>query len=154
MHLINEYCVYSKHNGVQIMHNLWVFYQFFQKSRFAENYFLIAAMNLTTRGPQYTCLVFNVIFCNISYFLLNRNNTYFQIRIILNLLFTMHGQSTLIIKSRCLKLKLSEIRILQNLGMDIGGNCQQLLIIIFSKLTVIGAFYDIVLNVTHHYSLD
>ena len=33
------------------------FYYFFQKSLFAENYFLIAAINLTTRGPLYTCLV-------------------------------------------------------------------------------------------------
>ena len=39
------------------MHNLWVFYYFFQKSLFTENYFLIAAMNLATRGPLYTCLV-------------------------------------------------------------------------------------------------
>ena len=39
------------------MHNLWVFCYYFQKSLFAENYFLIAAMNLTTRGPLYTCLV-------------------------------------------------------------------------------------------------
>ena len=39
------------------MHDLWAFYYFFQKSLFAENYFLIAAINLTTRGPLYTCLV-------------------------------------------------------------------------------------------------
>ena len=39
------------------MHNLWVFYYFFQKSLLAETYFLIAAMNLTTQGPQYTFLV-------------------------------------------------------------------------------------------------
>ena len=30
---------------------------FFQKSPFTENYFLIAAINLTTRGPLYTYLV-------------------------------------------------------------------------------------------------
>ena len=35
------------------MHNLW----FFQKSLFPENYILIAAINLTTWGPLYTCLV-------------------------------------------------------------------------------------------------
>ena len=35
----------------QLIHNLWVFHNFFQKSLFAENYFLIAVMNLTTRGP-------------------------------------------------------------------------------------------------------
>ena len=33
------------------------FYYFFQKSLFTENYFLIAAINLATRGPLYTCLV-------------------------------------------------------------------------------------------------
>ena len=30
---------------------------FFQKSVFTENYFLMAAINLATRGPLYTCLV-------------------------------------------------------------------------------------------------
>ena len=39
------------------MHNSWVFYYFFQKSIFTENYFLIAVINLATRGPLYTCLV-------------------------------------------------------------------------------------------------
>ena len=40
------------------MHNLCVFYYFFQKSIFTENYFLIAAaINLATRGPLYTFLV-------------------------------------------------------------------------------------------------
>ena len=34
------------------------FYYFFQKSLFTENYFLIAAINLATRGPCYTCLVY------------------------------------------------------------------------------------------------
>ena len=38
------------------MHNFWVFYYYFQKSLFAENYFLIAVTNLTTRGPLHTCL--------------------------------------------------------------------------------------------------
>ena len=38
------------------MHNL-CFLLFFQKSLFTENYFLIAAINLATRGPLYTCLV-------------------------------------------------------------------------------------------------
>ena len=33
------------------------FYYFFQKSLFAENYFAIAVINLTTPGPLYTCLV-------------------------------------------------------------------------------------------------
>ena len=33
------------------------FYYFCPKSFFTENYFLIAAINLTTRGPLYTCLV-------------------------------------------------------------------------------------------------
>ena len=31
---------------------------FFQRSFFTENHFLITAINLTTRGPLYTCLVF------------------------------------------------------------------------------------------------
>ena len=53
------------------MHNLF-FYYFFQKSLFTENYILIAAINLTTQGPLYTCLVilyvyflkgFNKFFC-------------------------------------------------------------------------------------------
>ena len=39
------------------MHNSWVFHYFFQKSLFAENNFRIAAINLTTRGQLYTCLV-------------------------------------------------------------------------------------------------
>ena len=33
-------------------------YYFFQKSLFTENYSLIAAINLATRGPLYTCLVY------------------------------------------------------------------------------------------------
>ena len=33
------------------------FLLFFQKSLFTENYFLIAATNLATRGPLCTCLV-------------------------------------------------------------------------------------------------
>ena len=40
------------------MHNLCFFNYFFQKSLFTENYFLIAVINLATRGPLYTCLVF------------------------------------------------------------------------------------------------
>ena len=39
------------------MHNLWFFCYFFQKLLFTENYFLIAAIHLATRGPLYTCLV-------------------------------------------------------------------------------------------------
>ena len=39
------------------MHNLWFFSNFFQKSLFAENYFLIAAIDLTTQVQLYTCLV-------------------------------------------------------------------------------------------------
>ena len=42
------------------MHNLWVFYCVFFKNYFSENYFLIAAINLATRGPLYTCLVYFV----------------------------------------------------------------------------------------------
>ena len=56
MHLFNEDCVCIKHNQEQIMHKLWVLYYFFQKSLFAVNYFLIAAINLTTRGSLHTCL--------------------------------------------------------------------------------------------------
>ena len=33
------------------------FYYFFQKLLFTENYFLIAAINLATRVPLYTCHV-------------------------------------------------------------------------------------------------
>ena len=44
------------------MHNLWFFCYFFQKLLFTENYFLIAAINLATRGPLYTCLVFDCSF--------------------------------------------------------------------------------------------
>ena len=37
---------------------IYVFFDnFFQKSFFTKNYFLIVAINLTTRGPLYTCLV-------------------------------------------------------------------------------------------------
>ena len=43
------------------MHTLWVFYYFFQKSLFAENYSMIAAINLTIRGPLNTCLVWSNI---------------------------------------------------------------------------------------------
>ena len=39
------------------MHKLWFFVIFFQKSLFTVNYFLIALINLATRGPLYTCLV-------------------------------------------------------------------------------------------------
>ena len=39
------------------MYNLWVLYYFFQKSLSAENYFLITAINFTTRGLLYTYLV-------------------------------------------------------------------------------------------------
>ena len=35
----------------------FLYYYFFQKSLFTENYFLIDAINLATRGPLYTCLV-------------------------------------------------------------------------------------------------
>ena len=57
MHLVNEDCVCSKHNQEQLMHNLWFFYYFFQKSLFTENYFRIPVINLVSRGPLYTCLV-------------------------------------------------------------------------------------------------
>ena len=36
---------------------IYVFLLFFQKLLFTENYFLIDAINLATRGPLYTCLV-------------------------------------------------------------------------------------------------
>ena len=39
---------------------IYVFYFFFQKS-LTENYFMIAAINLATRGPLYTCLVISSI---------------------------------------------------------------------------------------------
>ena len=45
------------------MHNLCFFSYFFQKLLFTENYFLIAAINLATRGPLYTCLV---TICNLT----------------------------------------------------------------------------------------
>ena len=41
------------------------FLLFFQKSLFTENYFLIAAINLATLGPLYTCLVW-IFFAYIS----------------------------------------------------------------------------------------
>ena len=37
------------------------FHYFFQKSFFTKNYFLIAAIYLTTWGPWYTCLVQRVL---------------------------------------------------------------------------------------------
>ena len=40
------------------MHNLCIFDFFVQKSLLTKNYFLIVEINLTTRGPLYTCLVF------------------------------------------------------------------------------------------------
>ena len=40
---------------------IYVFYYFFQKSLFTENYFLIAAINFATRGPLYTCLVLKIV---------------------------------------------------------------------------------------------
>ena len=39
------------------MHNLCVFWLFFSKIFFTEDYFLIAAIKLTILGPLYTCLV-------------------------------------------------------------------------------------------------
>ena len=42
------------------MHNLWGFIIFFQKLLFTENYFLFASIDLTTRGPLYTCLVSDI----------------------------------------------------------------------------------------------
>ena len=39
------------------MHSLCVFDYFYQKSLFAENYFLIAGIDLTTQGPLYSFLV-------------------------------------------------------------------------------------------------
>ena len=66
MHLINEYCIFSKHSQEWLMHNLCFFDSFFQKSPFTENYFLIAKINLATRGPLYNCLVFYEIYCILS----------------------------------------------------------------------------------------
>ena len=47
-----------------IRNSLCIIYGFFdyflQKSIFTENYFLVAAINLATRGPLCTCLVFFV----------------------------------------------------------------------------------------------
>ena len=42
------------------MHKLCVFDYFWSKIIFSENYFLIAAINLTTWGPLYTCLGFEI----------------------------------------------------------------------------------------------
>ena len=67
-----------------------VFYYFFQKSLFTENYFLIAAINLATRGPLYTCLVLIYIhllvnynpvrkLCRLSFFTLSCEIQNFQI---------------------------------------------------------------------------
>ena len=39
------------------MHDLCIFCFFGQKSFLTKNYFLTAEVNLTTRGPLYTCLV-------------------------------------------------------------------------------------------------
>ena len=43
---------------INLYHNLCFFY-FEQKSLFTENYYLITAINLATRGPLYTCLVYS-----------------------------------------------------------------------------------------------
>ena len=51
-----------------------VFYYFFPKSLFTENYFPIAAINLATRGPLYTCLVLAQIIANGSFYLRKRLN--------------------------------------------------------------------------------
>ena len=47
----------SKRQMVALLSHLFGDY-FFQRSFFTENHFLITAINLTTRGPLYTCLVF------------------------------------------------------------------------------------------------
>ena len=47
---------------------IYVFYYFFQKSLFTENYFLIAGIDLATRGPLYTCLVYQkILLCAHNY---------------------------------------------------------------------------------------
>ena len=46
---------------------------FFQKSLFTENYFLIAAINLATRGPLYTCLVLHEVRSPFSFFLVTKS---------------------------------------------------------------------------------
>ena len=40
------------------MHDLCIFDFFVQKPILTKNYFLTAEINLTTRGPLYTCLLF------------------------------------------------------------------------------------------------
>ena len=56
------------------------FVLFFSKSLFAENDFLIAAMNLTTLGRLYTCLVKNtnnniiMLLYNVALYKLTMNN--------------------------------------------------------------------------------
>ena len=46
-----------------------LFDYFFRKLLFTENYFRIAAMNLTTRGQLYTCLVLTkILFCDLNIF--------------------------------------------------------------------------------------
>ena len=45
---------------------IYVFFDyFFEKSLFAENHFVIAAINLTTRGPLYSCFVY-VLGCTVD----------------------------------------------------------------------------------------
>ena len=45
---------------------IYAFFEFFvQKIIFDQNYFLTAEINLTTRGPLYTCLVLNVLVLDI-----------------------------------------------------------------------------------------
>ena len=58
MQQINEDGVYGEHNESLIMHDLCIFNFFFvQKSSLTKIFFLFAEINLTTRGPSYTCLV-------------------------------------------------------------------------------------------------
>ena len=52
------------------MHDLWYFIIYFQKLLFTENYFLIAVINLATRGPLFTCLV---LICFVQKSFLTRN---------------------------------------------------------------------------------
>ena len=52
---INEDGVYGEHNWSLIMHDLCIF--FVQKSFLTQNILLFDEINLTTRGPLYTCLV-------------------------------------------------------------------------------------------------
>ena len=73
-----------------IVHELCLMCAFFdycfQKSFFTKNYFLIAVINLTTRGPFYTCLVYSIllrfiiwVYCNFVFLCSIPTHTYFTL---------------------------------------------------------------------------